>query len=163
MQSQLANPLRGVGYRERKRIVRLGRSERIIEDSADASLVHAYLAFFEAYHQRLEKRRFFYGFVKFVYRFVIPWVVIPPLALLVLLAPLVGQWVGASITLGVLVFLVYMRFYGPVIRRRIDHTAELNGWSFPALSRNSNLQSSPFPGANRRAQGRNADSSRPPA
>jgi hypothetical protein len=105
--------------------VRLVRSERQIEDPEDARLAHALFAYYDA---RQRQERGFYR-VLWVYGRVAPWVLVPLLAFFAILAALYGAWGAAIVPLALLVLLVYARICGDVLRRRMAHTAELNGWT----------------------------------
>lgn len=119
MPGKPSNPLRGVERREGLRIVRLAKSERRIEDPADAGLAHDLFVYFK-WSEEVPWHR--------VANLAL-WVLLPLLALWVLLTALASAWVAAIISLAFVVSLVYFRIQRNVDRRRMYATAELNGWS----------------------------------
>ena len=115
----IRNPLRGRSLRERRRLRRLSRSGRRIEDPLEAELVHQFVDYMEAFHSS-------WGW-KFIYR-VGPWLVIPTLAASVVLSALRTDWFRLAESLVFLIAYVAALLRIQAWRREMDHTARVNGW-----------------------------------
>ena len=114
------NPLRGQSVRERRRLVRLSRSGRHLDDSHDRRAVHEYIDYSELFFSS-------WGW-KLLHR-VGPWLVIPFLLAGIVVWVLRMRWLHLGEDFGLLVVYVLALVLNHSRRRAMERTARINGWA----------------------------------
>jgi hypothetical protein len=114
------NPWQGLPFRERRRLERLSRSGRPINDPQDNQRVRGYVASMN----RLYRGRFW----RFVFVF-LPWVIAPAFLAGSVVRAIRGNVGGslwyAAVAVGWLLIFFQLRN----LRQKMERTAEVNGWA----------------------------------
>ena len=119
-------PLRGKSLRERRRISKLTRSENRIEDPEDARLARQLYEYLLSFRRRSVRGRT--PVLTLIDRFG-PWIIMACLGPIAVYTAVHSEWVWVAV-FTISIAVSWFAWAVPrFVYRRMDRTAELNGWS----------------------------------
>src|SRR5436190_2238609 len=117
------SPLRGKSLRERRRILKVTRSEIRIEDPEDARLAHQLYEYLSSRRRSLRPPA-----VTFMEPFA-PWITTVGFGAVAAYTAVHSEWTWVALFTGFIAVSWVAWRIPRLVYRRMDRTAELNGWS----------------------------------